>query len=92
MTYSYLMKWLEISSKHARMSNFTMGTILEKGFPQGQVHTVHSTSVEVLVTTREATGNPATDFATASNREVLSSTMAKVEMANNIHLHVVVTN
>ena len=30
-----------------------------------------------MVTTREATGNPATDFAAASNREVISSTMAK---------------
>ena len=74
------------------MSNFTMGTILEKGFPQGQVHTFHSASVEVLVTTREATGNPATDFTAAQNQEVMSSTMAKVEMANNIHLHVVVIN
>ena len=27
------------------MSNFAMGTILGKGFPQAQVHTVHSTSV-----------------------------------------------
>ena len=26
------------------MSNFAMGTILGKGFPQAQVHTVHSTS------------------------------------------------
>ena len=26
------------------MSDFTMGTILGKGFPQAQVHTVHSTS------------------------------------------------
>ena len=25
------------------MSNFAMGTILGKGFPQAQVHTVHST-------------------------------------------------
>ena len=66
------------------MSNFIMGTILEKGFPQGQVHTFHSASVEVVVTTREATGNPATDFAAASNREVISSTMAKVEMENNV--------
>ena len=28
------------------MSNFAMGTILGKGFPQAQVHTVHSTSAE----------------------------------------------
>ena len=27
-----------------RMSNFAMGTILGKGFPQAQVHTVHSMS------------------------------------------------
>ena len=26
------------------MSNFAMGTILGMGFPQAQVHTVHSTS------------------------------------------------
>ena len=30
----------------AHMSNFAMGTILGKGFPQAQVHTVHSTSAE----------------------------------------------
>ena len=29
------------------MSNFTMGTIVGKGFPQAQVHTVHSTSAIV---------------------------------------------
>ena len=28
------------------MSNFTMGTIVGKGFPQAQVQTVHSTSAE----------------------------------------------
>ena len=28
------------------MSNFAMGTILGKGFPQAQVHTVHSMSAE----------------------------------------------
>ena len=28
------------------MSNFAMGTILGKGFPQAQVHTNHSTSAE----------------------------------------------
>ena len=28
----------------ATISNFTMGTILEMGFAQAQVHTVHSTS------------------------------------------------
>ena len=27
-----------------QMSNFAMGTILGKGFPQAQVHTVHSWS------------------------------------------------
>jgi hypothetical protein len=31
---------------HDAMSNFAMGTILGKGFPQAQVHTVHSTSAE----------------------------------------------
>ena len=31
------------------MSNFSMGTILGKGFPQAQVHTVHSTSAEILL-------------------------------------------
>ena len=40
-----------------------------------------------MVTTREATGNSATDFAAALNREVISSNMVKVEMANNIHFH-----
>ena len=62
------LKWFLLPWQKLRwhiMSNFTMGTILEKGFPQGQVHTVHSTSVEVLVTTCEATGNPATDFTAA---------------------------
>ena len=28
------------------MSNFAMGTTFGKGFPQAQVHTVHSTSAE----------------------------------------------
>ena len=31
------------------MSNFAMGTILGKGFPQAQVHTVHSTSAKEFV-------------------------------------------
>ena len=29
------------------MSNFAMGTILDKGFAQAQVHTNHSTSAEL---------------------------------------------
>ena len=66
------------------MSIFILGTILGKGFPKAQAYTVHSISDKVVVTTREATGNPATDFAVASNREVISSNMAKVEMANNV--------
>ena len=32
----------------AEMSNFAMGTILGKGYPQAQVQTVHSTSAENL--------------------------------------------
>ena len=50
------------------MSIFIVGTILGKGFPKAQAYTVHSISDKVVVTTREATGNPATDFAVASNR------------------------
>ena len=30
------------------MSDFAMGTILGKGFPQAKVHTVHSTSAEYI--------------------------------------------
>ena len=33
----------------AEMSNFAMGTILGKGYPQAQVQTVHRTSAETLV-------------------------------------------
>ena len=39
--------WLEIQYiVHVRLSNFTIGTILGKGFPQAQVQTVYITSVE----------------------------------------------
>jgi hypothetical protein len=38
MLFKFWTWWLEIG-----MSNFAMGTILRKGFPQAQVHTVHST-------------------------------------------------
>jgi hypothetical protein len=31
---------------YSEMSNFAMGTILGKGFPQAQMHTVHSTSAD----------------------------------------------
>ena len=32
--------------KYKSLSNFAMGTILEKSFPQAQVHTVYSMSAE----------------------------------------------
>ena len=36
----------QVPAEGLEMSNFAMGTILGKGFPQAQVHTVHSTSAE----------------------------------------------
>ena len=38
--------FVERSDQLLGLSNFAMGTILGKGFPQAQVHTVHSTSAE----------------------------------------------
>ena len=36
----------ELQCNASRESNFARGTILVKGFPQAQVHTLHSTSAE----------------------------------------------
>ena len=44
--YLFHLQWNEFIFERSWMSNFTMGTILGKGFAQAQVHTNHSTSAE----------------------------------------------